>query len=328
MKIKKYLNMLLSPMKIETISIALEIKLFDLLQKPISNKTIADKLGFDKENTKVFLNSLVILKLLKNKNNKYVNKNFTSNYFVSSSTNYIGDLFSYRKGFFEHTKEELLLFLKKGKEHIPFQVSQEQWQEASKKYFAQEQKALLSQYVIQLISKINKEKKIKNLLDLGCSSGVLSLEILKKNPNFNATLFDFEEVIQQTQANISKYNLSNKVQTICGNIEKDSIGTQYDLILCSNILHLLPQKEAVLEKIYKALNKDGILLILHNNLLENTSNDSSLYFYNLLNLLQNQSTLDDMEFSNLILESGFKTINSFTSKESLHINTKVYIAKK
>ncbi|MEA3553563.1 MAG: methyltransferase domain-containing protein [Campylobacterota bacterium] len=129
-------------------------------------------------------------------------------------------------------------------------------------------------------------------------------------------------------SHIKKYNLEDRVTTLNGDIQKDDIKDRYDLVLCSNILHLLPQKQKVLKKIYTSLNKNGILLILQNNFLEYLQKNQHTYFYNIISLFQNKDKLDDMEFSNMILDSGFKSVNSFLSEESLHINTKVYIAKK
>lgn len=326
MKIKKLVNTLTTPLEIEVISIALELELFELLQTPLCLKEIANSLKFDKGNLKVFLDALLVLKLLKLKNDKYKNSSFSSKYFTRSSEYCIKDLYLYRKRFFEERKKDIFLFLKN--KNQDFNINQKEWQKASKKYFFQEQKILLAKYISKLIAQINEDKKIKKMLDLGCSSGILSLETLKENPNINAVLFDFEEVITQAQINIKKYKLNSRVKTIYGNIVEDSIGRKYDLILCSNILHLLPKKQMILQKIYKALNKNGTLLVIHKNFLDKNSTNKDLYFYNILSLLYKEKKIDDMLFSNMILESGFKSVKSFLSEESLHINTKIFIAKK
>lgn len=328
MKIKRYLNLLLNPLKIETISIAIKLRLFDLSQKALALGDIQEQLNFDESNAKIFLEALVQLGLLKHKNNFYKNSSFTNKYFVSSSESYIGDMFLIRKDFFESNQKNLFDLLENGqKEYINYQDSKK-WAKIAKKYFFQEQKALLSELVIDTIKNLKEYKNIKKILDLGCSSGVVSLELLQQNSHFEAVLFDFENVMESTRKNIKKYKLEDRVTALYGDVQKDDIKDDYDLVICSNILHLLTHKQEVLQKIYTSLNKNGILLIIQSNFLKELSKDENSYFYNLIPMLNDKKYTENYQFSNLILKSGFKNIHSFISNKSTYLNTKVYIAKK
>lgn len=328
MKIKKYLNLLLNPLKLETISIAIKLKLFDLSQKALDAKDIQQQLNLDESNTKIFLEALVQLKLLKYKNKLYKNNSFTNKYFVSSSENYLGDMFLIRKDFFESNQKNLFDLLKNGqKENINYQDSKK-WAKIAKKYFFQEQKTLLSEFVVDTIKNLEEYQNIKKILDLGCSSGVVSLELLNQNSDFEAVLFDFKDVIKNTKKNIKKYKLEDRAIALSGDIQKDEIKDNYDLIICSNILHLLTHKQKVLQKIYNSLNKNGILLIIQSNFLKEFSKDENHYFYNLIPRLDDKKYTENYQFSNLVLKSGFKNIHSFISNKSTYLNTKVYIAKK
>jgi len=328
MKIKKYVNLLLTPLKIEIICIAIEMEVFDLLKDYTSLKEIIRDLELDKKNTKIFLDSLVYLKLLKNKNNKYKNSSFSNKYFVNSSDYYFGDMFLFKKEFFEENKKQILPLLKEGNKKQILQTNQKQWAEISKKYFFQEQKTILADFIVNLVRKINSDNHIKNILDLGCSSGVLSLEVVKQNKDIQATLFDFKEVICETKKNIKNYNLTNRVNTLDGDILKDDIKSDYDLILCSNILHLLPQKQKVLKKIYDSLNKNGTLLIVQSYNIKESLKNKENYFYNILPMMLGKEPLDTYEFSNMILNSGFKSVNNFINQNQYHADIKVFIAKK
>lgn len=328
MKIKKYVNLLLTPFKIEIICVAIKMEVFDILKDYIPLKEIIKYLELDKKNTKIFLDSLVHLKLLKNKNNQYKNSSLSNKYFVSSSDYYFGDMFLFKKEFFEENKKQILPLLKEGNKKQILQTNQKQWAEISKKYFFQEQKSILADFVVDLVKKINKNKHIKNILDLGCSSGVLSLEIVKQNKNIQATLFDFKEVICETKKNIKNYNLTNRVNTLDGDILKDDIKGDYDLVLCSNILHLLPQKQKILKKIYNSLNKNGTLLIIQSYNIKESLKNKENYFYNMLPMMLGKEPLDTYEFSNMILNSGFRSINNFINQNQYDADIKVFIAKK
>ena len=328
MKVKKYLNLLLNPLKTETIAIAIKIKIFDLLQDALALENILKEVDFNTKNTKIFLNALVQLKLLKYKNNLYKNSAFSNKYFVSSSQYYIGDLFLLRKEYFESSKNALFNILKNGyQENINSQDSK-QWAKSSKKYFYQEQKALLSDLVVDVVEDLNSSKNIKKILDIGCNSGVLSLELLKSNSDFEAILFDFQAVIKQTKKNIKSYKLEKRATTLHGDIQKDDIKDGYDLVICSNILHLLPQQEMVLKKIYNSLNKNGTLLIIQSNLLEKSSYNKDNYFYNFIPMLHGDKFVKSYPSADVLLNSGYKNVNSFISDKAPYLNTKIYIAKK
>ncbi len=328
MKRKKYLNLLLSPLKIEFISIAIKIKLFDLLQEASSLESISKQLDFDTSNTKIFLEALVHLKLLKYKNKLFKNSSFSNRYFVTTSEYYMGDVFLYRKEFFEKSKQNIFDIIKKGSKVDMNLQDSKQWAKASKKYFFQEQKAMLSELVIDVVNSLENSKDIKKILDLGCNSGVLSLELLKQNSNYKAVLFDFKDVIQQTKKNIKKYQLEKRVTTLYGDILKDDIQKGYDLVICSNILHLLPKKKKVLKKIYNSLNENGILLIIQSNFLEESTQKKNNYFYNLLPRLYDKNYHKNYPTLDMISKSGFSDIEHFISDKPPRLNTKFYIAKR
>ena len=328
MKRKKYLNLLLNPLKIEIISIALKLKVFDLFEESLSIKELEKKLGFTKHNTKVFLDALVHLKLLKYKESSYKNSSFSKKYFVSFSEDYIADVFLYRQEYFQLDQKNILKLLKgENKEKMELQ-NQKQWVKVSKKYFFQEQKALLSAFIINIVKKLTKTNKINKILDLGCNSGVVSLELLKANTDFQAVLFDFEEVIKQTKKNIKKYKMEKRVTTLYGDIQKDDIKQGYDLVICSNILHLLPQQKQVLQKIYKALNKNGILLIIQSNILDDSTQNINSYFYNLIPILYDETHIKNYPSTEMLIDTGFQSVDSFISDKTTSLQSKVYIAKK
>lgn len=327
MKLKRYLNLLLSPLKIEIISIAIKIKLFDLLQEALSVEDIQKELNFSTYNTKIFLDALVHLKLLKHKDTLYKNSSFSKKYFVSFSKYYMGDVFLYRQEYLGLSQEQILKLLKsKNREKMELQ-NPKVWAKASKKYFYQEQKILLSDFVIDTVKQINKSKNIKKVLDIGCSSGVVTLELLKANSDFEAVLFDFEDVIKETKKNIKNYNLNKRASTLCGDVQKDDIKNGYDLVICSNILHLLEQKEKVLQKIYQSLNKNGILFIVQSNILDFTEGKNS-YFYNLIPRLYDEDYSKKCLFADTLLSAGFRNVDSFKSNKLLAFDAKIFIARR
>jgi len=328
MKIKKYLNLLFSPIKIEIVCIAIQMKLFDSLQKASRLKEIQNILNFSNKNSKIFLDSLVVLKLLKYKDNYYKNSSLAKKYFVSSSEYYLGDMFLYRKEYFEFYQKNLFDLLQTETITDINLQDETQWATISQSYFFQEQKTILSELVVDIVKNLREYGKIKKILDVGCSAGVLSLELLKANKDFEAVLFDFEKVIKQSKKNIKKYKLEDRVCTLAGDIQKDELKDKYDLVLCSNILHLLEKKEEVLTKIYNSLNQDGILLIIQSNYMDYSTNSVDNHFYNLSSMVSEDKYIQNYPSIDMILNSGFKSVHSFVSDRFAAQNTKIYIVKR
>lgn len=318
----------MQPLQLEMITTALQFKIFDFLTKSTPLDKLVKQLQFSPKNTKIFLDGLVHLKLLKHTKKGYKNKRFSSTYFVTSSEYYFGDMFLYKKDYIEKYTKNISSLIKYGLTEKINTMDQALWKEVSQQYFYQEQKALFADFVNELIQSLPEYSNIKHILDVGCSSGILSLEFLKNNDNTKATLFDFKEVIDEVKKNIKAYNLQNRVSTLHGDIQKAEIKGKYDLVICSNILHLLPQKEEVVQKIHQVLNKNGVLLVLQTYNKQEALKDKQDYFYNALSMMLGQEILDHHTFSNLILNSGFRNINSFISSKTPHLDTKVYIIKK
>jgi len=328
MKINKYLKLLLVPTNIEVIAIAIELKLFDLLHKKQSLDKLAKELECDSKNLEILLHSLVLQKLIKSKKGLYENSSFSNKYLLSSSEFYFGDIFLFRKNYLEKSNSNLYSLVKKGYKKDKNPYKQEHWAEVSSKYFYQEQKVLSSKFVVKLVKDLKEYQAINKILDLGCSSGVLGLELVKSHPSMKGILFDFQEVVEVAKENISNYNLEDRVSVLGGNIELDEIGKGYDLIFCSNVLLLIDDKKKILEKIYNALNPDGVFISIHTDIAGTSKQDKNSYLYILASLMQGNTMVDAYEFSKLILDSKFKSVNSFTAYNIPLSPTTVHIAKR
>ncbi|KCZ73447.1 O-methyltransferase [Candidatus Methanoperedens nitroreducens] len=102
----------------------------------------------------------------------------------------------------------------------------------------------------------------KNLIDIGGGSGTYSIVLCQKYKNLNAIVFDLPEVIEIAKKIIEKYNLSDRITTISGDLRYDS-WDQGDVILLSNVLHMGKSDfcKKALKKCYESLPAGGLVII-------------------------------------------------------------------
>ena len=96
----------------------------------------------------------------------------------------------------------------------------------------------------------------KNILDLGCGTGYLSLLLKKLYPNAHITCLDFSpEMLYHCKLKEPEF------ETICADIEDLPFKTsKYDIIISSLTLHWCKETEKIFYDIYKILNKNGIFI--------------------------------------------------------------------
>lgn len=327
--INKYLNMLLVQQETELLGIALDLKIFQLLESSSHTAhSLAKKLESDDHNTKVLLDGLVFMDLLELNDKIYTNTGIVKQFFVYNSSQYCGDVYLNRKEILDSARKMIASLVKNGCGKMLDSKHPKRWADAAKGSLKQEQKNFISVVATNIVKNLKEFKSINKMLDLGCSSGVIGLEIIKSHPTMQGVLFDYKEVTEVAQEHIKEYGLENRVTTLCGDIELDDIGSGYDLIWCSNIFYFFKNKIEVIQKIYDALSPNGILVSAHVEIDNNNIQDKISYFYFLFLDMQKRNKLEPMELSNIFEEIGFKGINSYTNYDMPMTPFQIHIAKK
>ncbi|WP_419773718.1 methyltransferase [Halarcobacter sp.] len=327
--INKYLTMLLEQNKVEVLSIALKLKLFMYLEEEnMDFEKLLSYLNTNKDNTQILLEALSMMDLIKKEKGFYINSPLAKKYFVYNTSSYCGDVFLHRKELSTHSRKAMLKLISEGSAKQALAKNSKLWANASKKSLKQEQKNLISKTVLKIVQEIQDFPKMKKMLDLGCSSGVLGLEIINKYPNLSGVLFDFPDLAEVVKEHISEYNLDNRVKFVGGDIQNDEIGSNYDFIWCSNIFYFFENKDEVLEKIYKALNPNGILISAHVEIGEEKEQYEDSFFYFLGLKLQGRTTFKPMHLSQAFEKVGFRNINSYTTKQFPLTKTQIHIVRK
>ena len=160
-------------------------------------------------------------------------------------------------------------------------------------------------------------QNIETVIDIGCGSGALGMEMLKVNQNIELTLFDYPEVIKITKNHINRKSLSGIVKTLEGDLLNDNIGSGYDLVLLSQVLHAYSiwDNLTILNKVFSAMNHGGTLVV-HEYILDEkrTSPDyNALFSLNLLLNTSNGNIMTENDLWMLLTEtlfSDFKRVDT------------------
>lgn len=103
----------------------------------------------------------------------------------------------------------------------------------------------------------------KRLLDVGGGSGTYVIAFLSGNPGMRAVIFDLEEVVSMARERLEEEGFIDRVDLVAGDFYRDELPRGCDVALLSAIIHQnSPDQNRVLfEKIFRALDPGGILLV-------------------------------------------------------------------
>ncbi len=224
-------------------------RIFDNLLKPLPAKAISKKINSDLRATEILLDALTSIGIVEKKNNCYSNSHIASQFLVSKCPYYQGDNIRHTDDLWKNWSG-LDDVLKTGKPHHAG---------LNREAFVLGMHNIASFRFKNVMKKIDL-KGVKTALDLGGGPGTYAVEMSKRG--VSVTLFDFTETIEIAQK-IMRREKSNPIRFMSGDFMIDDIGTGYDLILISQVLHAYSVKDniSLLRKCRKALNDNGRVVI-------------------------------------------------------------------
>jgi ubiquinone/menaquinone biosynthesis C-methylase UbiE len=279
--------------------------IFDHLSKPLPVKTISKKINTDLRATEILLDALASIGLVEKKNNRYSNARIASQFLVSKSPFYQGDIVRHSDNLWNNWSG-LDHVLKSGK---PYHT--ERNREAF--VFGMHNIAFLkAQDIVKMIGL----KGVKTALDLGGGPGTYAIEMAKRG--VSVTLFDSPETIEIARK-FARRERSRPIRFMSGDFMIDDIGRGYDLILISQILHAYSVKDNVhvLRKCRNSLSVGGRVVVQEFPI----SNDriypvhSALFSVNMLVNTEGGRCYSSEEIRGWLQKVGLKDINEQMSDD-------------
>ncbi len=130
----------------------------------------------------------------------------------------------------------------------------------------------------KVISKLKRFTPQGTLVDLGCGSGNLIVQMAKKLPSLNLIGLDISsEILEFAKKRAIKKKVADKIEFKLGNAEKMPFeNNSIDFLVSTLSLHHWQNPSEVLKEIYRVLKENGIFLIF------DFRRDSRKFFYGFL----------------------------------------------
>jgi len=153
---------------------------------------------------------------------------------------------------------------------------------------------------------------IRRMLDLGGGSGAYSIALARAMPSLKSEVLEQSEVADLAQGYIQKAGLADRITTRVGDMLRDPLGKDYDLILVSAICHMFSPDEnrTLFRRVYDALAPQG-RLVVQDFILEPSRTSprvGALFSLNMLVGTRAGSSYSEPDYTSWLQSAGFSNI--------------------
>ncbi len=298
-------EMIRAYMPSRTLLTALELDVFTAVGDGAFAEQIAQKIHADSRATEMLLNTLVSLKLLEKSDDTFFNTPVSARYFTEGSPN------NARNGLIHVVhiwhRWSTLTDCVRGGTSVGAGSREGDWVPAFIAAMDRNAKERAGA-VIKAVGTTG----IKRMLDLGDGSGALSIAFGRATPGLKSEILDLGEVVPLAQEYIRKAGLVDRITTRAGDMLRDPLGENYDLILISEICHMFSSEEnrRLFQRAYGALASGG-RVVVQDFILEPSKTApraAALFSLNMLVGTRAGSSYSEPEYANWLREAGFSDV--------------------
>ncbi|CAF0704998.1 methyltransferase [Candidatus Methylacidithermus pantelleriae] len=299
-----------------TLAAAIELDVFSAISSEGATATeVAGRIEATPRGTRMLLDALVTMALLKKRGKKYELFPETKQYLVKESPDYVG--YMVEKNDLWENWTSLTEVIRTGE---PVMAVDEE--EKAQEFFPRLIRSLhiLHREPARRLAEALRQPSgsvAQHVLDLGAGSGVWSLAILLVDPCTKATLQDFPQVLEHTRVFVEKTlgNNCRRVSYLTGDVKTVELGeASYDMAILGNLVHSEGEKSTreLLGRLYRALVPNGKVVILDMVPKEDRSGPPFAVFFALQMLLNTRygDTFALEEYSDWLKEEGFLSVET------------------
>jgi hypothetical protein len=259
-----YFKMLHQKRETELFLSAVRLDLFSHLENWTTATEIAADTGFNGRNLSFYLNALACIGLLEKHAVLYRNTAQSNEFLNKNSPVYLGEciLFRERMMSLENIDERV----RRGPEENVLRHNQGvevyDFYEGARVGTAEMYTGRL-QSLLAATRQLFADHAPRRIMDLGGGSGILGIELVLAYPGSQDVIFEHPSVASLPRAIIAERGLTERIQVLEGDFNRDAIGAGYDLIIASGILDFAKDHlEALMAKMRQALTANGYLYLV------------------------------------------------------------------
>ena len=251
------------PMYHEVMKTALELDVFSRLSKPKSALAMAEGNGWDAKNTEVFLNALHAMGFLQKDRDFFSNTEESERYLTFSGPDSMaGFLLLFMKD--NAAVPDMKKLIQAGTDPAD---EEEPLEALDLTPIAAELRAAQmgrrQQEVLEIVRNLPENGSIRRVLDIGSSTGMIGLSVIRDMPGRTGVLFDIRPFVPLMEESIRLEGLSGRAQALSGDFMTADLGREWDLILAVAIMGFVgKRRKQFMRRIYDALRPGGVLLCI------------------------------------------------------------------
>jgi len=273
-------NLAAAPMQVQALQQALKYRLFEQLTQPASAITVAQSLELNAQTTAIWLDMLWGMGLLHRHMGidktatKYVNSEMAAQFFCESSAQHCAASWQaraeYLAGFALQWEHLLREGITKTPDAAQNDALQQRWAHAAREHLGQEQRVVSAAQVLSLLQRLPPLPVEGRFADVGGGPGHVAVALAQRLPDWHGVVVEQTHTAAVAQETIYAAGLEQRLSSMACDLNKgEAIGSGYDLIWCSSVLHFLHEPQTAVQTMFAALNPGGRLLLAHAELPDN-----------------------------------------------------------
>lgn len=284
---------------------ALELDVFSAIREGATAETVAHTIDADSRATEMLLNVLVGLGLLEKKDSTFFNTPASARFFQGGSRdNARGGLL--HTAHLWHRWSTLTECVRAGTS-VAGGNRDDNW---VRDFIAAMDRNARERAGVVL--KALDLSRVERMLDLGGGSGAYSIAFARAVPGLKPVLFDLGDVIPLARENIRTAGLTERISVHAGDMLRDPLGENYDLVFVSAICHMFSPEEnqRLFKRGYAALVAGG-RFIVQDFVLEpdkTAPHQAALFSLNMLVGTRAGSSYSEPEYAAWLRNAGFSDV--------------------
>lgn len=232
----------------------------ELARGPATAVELAERLGLDPRGTEHLLACLTSLGHLKRRGGRYVLKRHVRRWLDPTSPTYVGTFLEFNEDQWAWWSR-LETVVRTGRSFHIHAVPPEDpfW---DRYITAMYELARLA--APEVARRVRLPRRPRRLLDLGGGHGWYAVELCRRHPTLQATVFDLPGAVRVGREIVERVGMRDRVTFVTGDFLRDDLGGPYDAVLCFQVIHhLTPEQNAELfRRAYAATAPGGTLAVL------------------------------------------------------------------